>query len=152
MRIDYTTIDSTAKLFAAARAYFAQAPHRCAGPVAGCRHTRCFYREHGGANDEHTCVAGVFIPDDLWSFQANEAVLGIGMFMQQEPSKADAFLAWLRIYIEPLRELQNVHDDRMHWHLAGGLNTRGWRAFDEQEMRFVGRISRTEPPSQGTPA
>lgn len=149
MRIDYATINSTAELFAAARAYFEQAPHRCAGPVAGISHTRCFYREHGSADDEHTCVAGVFIPDDLWTFKANEAVLGVGMFMQQEPPKADAFLAWLRVYIEPLRELQKVHDGVEHWR-PGGLNVRGWRAFDEQEMRFVGRISRKETPSQET--
>lgn len=134
MRIDYRTIDSTAALFAAARTYFKQAPRRCGGQVPGEEDkVYCLYREDGTSGSPHTCVAGAFLPDELWTPDKNYARLRAVLHEIEQDNDPDIathpFVEWCRRHVNTLVDLQRIHDSDKNWR-PEGLGSLGWAQFN----------------------
>lgn len=132
MRADYRTIDTREKLFAAARAYFMQAKGMCAD-VFDAEETAgsCLYRLNG-RDSAHTCVAGLFLPDELWGEDYNGSTLRFLRETLEHDHGADhPFVMWLGEHYDDLRALQEIHDDPHNWMASGALTPKAWATFDD---------------------
>lgn len=125
MRFDYRTHTTQASILEAATTYFDQGLGQCLNSDQ-----QCAYRGTNG----HTCVAGAFIPDEIYARIGEGA---ISMYAWHCNPDSEEFRAWLKTHYKLMCGLQLIHDNPLNWE-DQVLSETGRRALEELKASFAG--------------
>jgi len=107
-RIDFRTCPDQESIITAAKTYFERGKGRCVTSDGVCVYRR---------DDGHTCIAGAFIPDELYDERMERQDIGAISYdwVGNLTDLNSQFLTWLKKNIQTLLVLQELHDSRDSW-------------------------------------